>query len=84
VGRVHLEAAQAELATSPADAVQRLRAHAKAWPNGWLDEERAALLVEALLRAGERDEAASMLTDLRARRPRSPALPRLDRMLAAH
>jgi hypothetical protein len=77
-----LQRAQAELALHPADAVRRLREHAKTWPNGWLDEERAALLVEALLRAGERSAAEQALAELRAHRPRSPALPRLARMLA--
>jgi hypothetical protein len=76
-----LQAAQAELATSPASAVQRLRAHAAKWPRGWLDEERAALLVEALLRAGDRAAAERALEDLRTRSPRAPALPRLRRML---
>lgn len=77
-----LQAAQALLASSPSGAVQRLRAHAAKWPRGWLDEERAALLVEALLRAGDRTQAERALDELRTRSPRSPALPRLGRMLA--
>jgi hypothetical protein len=77
-----LQAAQAMLALQPANAALRLRAHGTRWPNGWLDEERAALLVEALSSAGQHDEAQRALGELRARYPRSPALPRLARILA--
>jgi hypothetical protein len=77
-----LQAAQAMLASQPANAALRLRAHAKRWPNGWLDEERAALLVEALSSDGQHDEAQRALSEFRARNPRSPALPRLSRILA--
>lgn len=76
-----LQVAQAELATNPRGAVQRLRAHAATWPRGWLDEERAALLVEALLRTGDRTQAERALRELEAHKPRAPALPRLRRML---
>ena len=64
------------------DAVSRLRAHAAKWPGGWLEEERAALLVEALQRAGDHAQATRALEELRAHSPRSPALPRLGRLLA--
>jgi hypothetical protein len=77
-----LQAAQAMLEARPADAVQALRAHGAKWPNSWLEEERAALLVEALSIAGQRAEAERALEQLRARNPRSPALPRLGRMLS--
>lgn len=76
-----LEAAHAVLASDPVLALQRLRALARTYPNGWLDEERSALEVEALLRLGQRDDAARALAQLQARHPHAAALPRLQHAL---
>jgi hypothetical protein len=77
-----LQAAHAVLASDPALALQRLRALARDYPSGWLDEERSALEVEALLRLGQRDDAARALAQLQTRHPHAAALPRLQRALA--
>lgn len=77
-----LEAAHAVLASDPALALQRLRALARTYPNGWLDEERSALEVEALLRLGQHDDAVRALAQLQARHPKAATLPRLQRALA--
>jgi hypothetical protein len=77
-----VDAAHAALARDPKLALRRLRDLARAFPNGWLGEERAVLEVEALLRLGQRAAADAAFTSLCARYPRSPTIARLQRAIA--
>lgn len=56
--RVVLSRAQSAMARNrPEEALDALREHRKAFPNGQLVEERRALTIRALLQVGRRDEA---------------------------
>jgi hypothetical protein len=72
-----LEAAQAELAIDPQRALERLREHASRYPDGWLEQERAAFEVEALVRLGDDAAARHAFYELGRKYPRSPALTHL-------
>jgi hypothetical protein len=76
-----LEDARRALAADPGLALQRLQAHAREFPNGWLDEERAALEVQALILLRDHAAAERALEQLATRHPRSLAITRLRNAL---
>lgn len=53
-----LDVARAAMARGrPTDAIVAAEEHAKKWPRGYLVEEREVVMIQALVRAGRRDEA---------------------------
>jgi hypothetical protein len=76
-----LRNARAALRASPAEAVEVLREGAARFPGGQMRDDREALLIEALLRAGRRDEAASRLRALSATNASGAQVARLRAML---
>jgi len=64
-----------------ADALRRVDAYRAAFPTGTLAAEATALRVEALARAGRRDEARAELARLRAGHPESPLLENLGQIV---
>ena len=62
-------------------ALEALREHASQFPRGALVEQREALAVTALVRAGEREAAEERATRFRARYPRSAFTPAIDAAL---
>lgn len=76
-----LRTARAALRESPAQAVEVLREGAARFPHGQMRDDREALLIEALLRAGRRDDAASRLRALSATNASGAQVARLRAML---
>lgn len=76
-----LRTARAALRESPAQAVEVLREGAARFPGGQMRDDREALLIEALLRAGRRDDAASRLRALSATNASEAQVARLRAML---
>jgi hypothetical protein len=70
-------AKQALAHADPAEALRQLDAYRSAFPSGRLAAEAMALRVEALVRAGRRDDARAELARLRAASPDSPLLENL-------
>jgi hypothetical protein len=70
-------AKQALAHADPAEALRQLDAYRSAFPSGRLAAEAMALRVEALVRAGRRDDARVELARLRAASPDSPLLENL-------
>jgi hypothetical protein len=64
-----------------ADALRRVDAYRAAFPTGTLAAEATALRVEALARAGRRDDARAELARLRAGHPESPLLENLGQIV---
>ncbi len=58
-----------------AQALELLRLHQRTYPNGLLSDERDALWVESLVKAGPSAEARRLADDFRARAPDSLFLP---------
>lgn len=79
-----LEQARQELSTRPDRALILLRDHATQFPSSWLEEERAALSIRALVATGQRTEARAQLTQFEARFAGSLHTPRLERALIEH
>ncbi|MEY4507883.1 MAG: hypothetical protein RLZZ450_5 [Pseudomonadota bacterium] len=77
-----LEQARKELSARPDHALVLLRDHATQFPASWLEEERAALLIRALVGTGQRLEARTELTKFEARFPGSLHTQRLEHALA--
>ncbi len=74
-----LQRAQSEYASHEfIDALVLLAEHRHRFPNGRLAEEREALCVESLVRAGRDDEARRALATFANRFPHSAFLPRLQ------
>ena len=74
-----LQRAQSEYASYDfVDALVLLAEHRHRFPNGRLAEEREALRVESLVRAGRDDEARRALATFADRFPHSAFLPRLQ------
>lgn len=71
-----LHAARAELAVNPARAVELLQLHRATYPSGILSEERDALLVEALGRAGKAQAASKEREAFKAAHPESALQPK--------
>jgi hypothetical protein len=70
-----LQRARAEFrAGSFTAALQPLEEHARRFPKGRLEEERAALRIQTLSRLGEHQRAAELARDFSARFPESPLL----------
>lgn len=76
-----LRSARAALRESPAEAVEVLRAGAQRFPGGQMRDDREALLIEALVRAGRRDDAASRLRTLSATNASGAQVARLRAMI---
>lgn len=77
-----IEAAQSDLVRGElASALARLREHARVFPSGRLAEEREALFVRSLVRAGRLEEAREHADAFRLRFPRSLLRPMVDRTL---
>lgn len=76
-----LRAAHRMLAVDPKRARAILQQHARDYPNGDFVEEREALSVEALLRAGMPEEARAHAKRFVLRYPRSPYLRRVHACL---
>jgi hypothetical protein len=71
-------------ALAASDAAETLRlidAYRAAFPTGTLAAEATALRVEALARAGRRDEARAELARLRVAHPESPLLENLGQIV---
>jgi TolA-binding protein len=82
--RALLEAARRAIkAGDVADAFRGLDEHARRFPGGQLGEEREALRVQALVRAGDRSEARRRAEAFRARFPDSAFNPAIDSALGA-
>jgi len=64
-----------------ADALRQIDAYRVAFPAGTLSAEATALRIEALARAGRRDEARAELARLRASHPDSPLLENLTQIV---
>jgi hypothetical protein len=80
-----LDGARAALARDDARAAfEAIERHAEQHPAGILAEERDALRLIALARAGLRDRARVHHERFRSRYPQSPLLPRIDAELAAN
>ena len=74
-----LQRAQSEYASRDfADALVLVAEHGRRFPNGRLAEEREALRVRSLARAGRGDEARRALASFAKRFPHSVLLPRLQ------
>lgn len=58
-------------AGEPARALERIRRHAKEFPNGILTEEREAIAINALVSLGRYPEATKRASAFRARYPQS-------------
>ena len=67
----------------PAHAIDRLDEHRKRYPSGLLGEERDAMMVEALVRAGRYDGARQEAAAFRIRAPNSMFLPTVDSAIAS-
>jgi hypothetical protein len=76
-----LRGARAVLRESPAEAVEVLRAGAQRFPGGQMRDDREALLIEALLRAGRRDDAATRLRAFSATSASGAQVARLRAMI---
>lgn len=76
-----IEEARASLRSDPARAVHTLAEASRAMPRGQLRDERDALLVEALARAGRWDEARARAEELERRAPQSPQSARVRAFL---
>lgn len=75
-----VDAARASLGQGKApEALRLLREHESRFARGQLTEERDALLVLALARAGQPAQARDKLRAFRAAHPKSPLLPSLER-----
>lgn len=75
-----LDAAHGALAAHPARALTYLERHATLYPRGLFAEEREALAIEALIRAGRAERAASRRARFDAAYPSSPHRARLDEL----
>jgi hypothetical protein len=76
-----LDRAKAVLARGDvAEALRQLDTYRASFPRGALAEEATALRIEALARAGRRDEARQALAELRKSHPESPLLESLAPM----
>ena len=71
----HIDAARR--ATSPSQAITQLRAHAEAFPDGALRDERDALWAIASCELDQLDDARRRTAALAERRPSSPLLERI-------
>jgi hypothetical protein len=67
----------------PTRAVERLDRHRVHFPEGLLVEERDAMRVEALVKAGRYDDARSLTGAFRARWPTSLFLATVDSAIAS-
>jgi outer membrane protein assembly factor BamD (BamD/ComL family) len=76
-----LTAAQDALAHDPARALALAEEHARRHPAGALAQEREVLAIDALARAGRRDEAEARAARFRARYPGSASAPRIETIL---
>lgn len=76
-----LRSARAALRESPAEAVEVLRAGAQRFPGGQMRDDREALLIEALLRAGRRDDAAARLREFSSTNASAAQVARLRAMI---
>lgn len=77
-----LRNARVALRESPAQAVEVLREGARRFPGGQMRDDREALLIEALLRAGRRDDAATRLRALATTHASGAQVARLRAMLS--
>lgn len=77
-----LEQARKALSARPDHALALLHDHETQFPASWLEEERAALVIRALVATGRRPEARTRLTSFEARFPGSLHTERLARALA--
>ena len=66
----------------PEAAIERLESHRTRFADGLLAEEREAMEVEALVRAGRTEEAREKATAFRARSPQSLFLPTVESAIA--
>lgn len=77
-----LEQARRQLATNPSAALAALRRHELEFPGGQLRIEREFLIVDALVRSGNRAAAEARARSLEAQAPRSLYGERLKRILS--
>lgn len=78
-----LDAAHAALARGrAADALAAAERHAAQWPRGYLGEEREVVIIQALVAAGRRGEAAPRAERFRKAHPKSMLLPVVDAAVA--
>jgi outer membrane protein assembly factor BamD (BamD/ComL family) len=64
-----------------AEALRQLDAYRVAFPSGTLAAEATALRIEAMARAGRRQEARALLDELRRSHPDSPLLDSLGQIV---
>jgi hypothetical protein len=76
-----LQRARRALASEPAEALGLIAEHGRDYPDGMFREEREALAVEALWRAGQGERATRRLAAMLRRYPRSPYRERLSALL---
>lgn len=76
-----LEEARRLMATSPSEALHRLEAHAREFPEGRLGAEREFLAIDTLLRLGRKDEARARGEALLERSSGTPYEARVRRKL---
>jgi outer membrane protein assembly factor BamD (BamD/ComL family) len=67
----------------PSRALERLNAHQHRYPTGLLAEERDAMMVEALVRAGHYAAARQAADAFRTRAPNSLFLPTIESAVAS-
>jgi hypothetical protein len=77
-----LEAARRALAARPAEALRACERHQHLYPEGFLEEEREALAIEALVRSGRRTRAVRRFDAFVARFAQSPHRAHLAQVLA--
>lgn len=68
---------------APDDALEAIAEHARRFPRGALSEEREALRVQALVRAGRYAEARARADEFRRRAPQSLFMPAVDSAMAS-
>ncbi|MEM9195789.1 MAG: hypothetical protein AAGF12_41870 [Myxococcota bacterium] len=76
-----LERAQALVASHPSAAIQEAEVHRRAFPRGQLAQERELIIVDALLRIGQRSEAVRRAEALIARNPNGMYARRARRLI---
>lgn len=78
-----LSEARAALATDPGRTIRLVEEHTRTHPRSTLQEERRALRIEALVRLGQKTEAARRFAEFEGNFPQSPYRRRLARLVAA-
>lgn len=80
-GTLLTQAHEALLRGDPAKALATTAEHARIHPRGQLVQEREAIAIEALIRAGRSDEARRRASAFHQRWPTSSHRDRIDRLL---